>query len=478
MGGISAMAWKATFGMGAAGGGRRLRVGIISDIHLGMPGDNRFMKRERNFLMALRHFRDVGVDGVVIAGDLAERGQREEMANVVDKWNSVFPDNKLPDGREVARLFVSGNHEFAGWSYGGRVRTKEETDRLLANSMKADPDVYWREFWREPYLPVSIKELAGYKFVLCHYDEWNEGGVRFLEAHRAELEGEKPFFFIQHCHPAGTVYSRMDKRSVGAGGGKITEALSRFPNAVVLSGHSHLPLTLPQSIWQGAFTSIGTWSTSRTSLPEGRENGFKKASADGRKYFMNRLDARRAVGFLVMDVHDDRLVFERLRVDPVEKCGDDWIIPLPACSSETSRPYAFEPRASAARPPRFPGGAEIKVSIRKMISRSWKNEDMVVLEFPRAEADGPDGVIFDYGVEVKSDGVTCLSTRLYPKSIGYSEMQARESDGRIEICGFDPGLFRRGKRYDFTITPYDAWGLKGDPLSCGCVPRFQDKEGK
>ena len=160
------------------------------------------------------------------------------------------------------------------------------------------------------------------------------------------------------------------------------------------------------------------------------------------------------------------------------KRGDDWIIPLPACSSETSRPYAFEPRASAARPPRFPGGAEIKVSIRKMISRSWKNEDMVVLEFPRAEADGPDGVIFDYGVEVKSDGVTCLSTRLYPKSIGYSEMQARESDDRIEICGFDPGLFRRGKRYDFTITPYDAWGLKGDPLSCGCVPRFQDKEGK
>lgn len=461
IGGLSATAWTALFGGFPRSGTRRMRLGILSDVHLGVD-TGKPSRAESNFLAALRFFRDAGVDGVILAGDLTECGQREEMANVVAKWNSVFPDDRLPDGRRVERLFVSGNHEFDGWRYGGRLRTDEERDRAMRNSMRFEPEKYWPEFWKEPYEPVSIREFMGYRFVLCHCYEWGRTPA-FLEAHRAELEGDRPFFYVQHKHPEGTVYGRMDARAVEHAGRQLTAALARFPNAVAFSGHSHIPLSLPQSIWQGAFTSVATGSTSQPYLERNRENGGPRAGDDGREYFMCRLDMSTAVGYLMMDVYDDRLVFERRLVDPVAKCGEDWVVPLPACGDESARPYAFEPRSGASRPPEFPPDARVSVAQKEGITRRWRKERMVAVEFPRAAARGAEGVVYDYGIEVLADGQPHLTTRLYPSGVGLSESLAAAKDG-LELCGFDPALFPAGRTYAFTVTPFDSWGRAGKAI--------------
>ena len=56
---------------------------------------------------------------------------------------------------------------------------------------------------------MYVKTVKGYKFVGVHYDHDNgylkEGAIAaFLESHRGELEGTKPFFYTQHFHPKGT----------------------------------------------------------------------------------------------------------------------------------------------------------------------------------------------------------------------------------------------------------------------------------
>ena len=81
------------------------RLGVLSDIHLDEP------ERAGCFRKALLHFRDAGVDGVVIVGDIANLGRLSELDLCAHIWFDVFPDDKAPDGRHVERLFVYGNHD-------------------------------------------------------------------------------------------------------------------------------------------------------------------------------------------------------------------------------------------------------------------------------------------------------------------------------------------------------------------------------
>ena len=101
--------------------GVRLRLGVLSDIQVGCAGWEQwheFMSYNVHTLVrALRHFRDAGVDGVVIAGDLADYGMIYEMEAVAEAWRHVFPGDRLPDGRRVERLFVTGNHDWEGFLY-------------------------------------------------------------------------------------------------------------------------------------------------------------------------------------------------------------------------------------------------------------------------------------------------------------------------------------------------------------------------
>ena len=76
------------------------------------------VRRAEKFRETLEWFRDQGVDGVTISGDLADCGFVEELEEVGRVWRSVFPDDKAPDGRHVERLFVYGNHDWEGFKYG------------------------------------------------------------------------------------------------------------------------------------------------------------------------------------------------------------------------------------------------------------------------------------------------------------------------------------------------------------------------
>ena len=67
----------------------------------------------------------------------------------------------------------------------------------------------WKRAFDEDYAPMYVKTVKGYKFVGVHFDleggYHQEGAIAaFLESHRDELAGSKPFFYTQHFHPKGT----------------------------------------------------------------------------------------------------------------------------------------------------------------------------------------------------------------------------------------------------------------------------------
>ena len=368
------------------GGSPNLVFGVLSDIHVCLAKGGRKLKKNydtKHLEKAFAYFRDNGADAVVIAGDMAHSGLVGELQAVADAWNRVFPGDKAPDGRSVTRVFVFGNHD---WSSPGRAKDvfPDEAERQ-ANYLSADPAKHWEAIFHEPWTPFFVRTVKGYDFVGCH---WTNGGcngkkevfTRGMSAFYASIEGklpsDRPFFHIQHPHPRGTVHGEV----WGQDDGESVKILSKHPNAIAFSGHSHSSLVDARSVWQGAFTSVGT-ATLRdanagvaSGLPSGFENGRTprdRRELDALKVMpeIDRFDLKQAQ---LVRVYDDRVVIARRDFVADLPLTDDIVIPLPVAEP---KPYAVEPRRARAKPPRFPEGAALTIAEVQARRRGAKKKE-------------------------------------------------------------------------------------------------------
>ena len=152
-----------------SGGTPNLVLGIVTDIHLSIARSNGafVFGGEATFRSTLEWFRDRGVDGVVICGDMADNGLVEELQAVARVWYEVFPNDLAPDGHRVERLFVYGNHDFEGYTYG--TARNLFGDDAYDHSINKDLAAAWQSCFNEAYAPVWRKEVKGYSFVGAHW---------------------------------------------------------------------------------------------------------------------------------------------------------------------------------------------------------------------------------------------------------------------------------------------------------------------
>ena len=175
--------------------------------------------------------------------------------------------------------------------------------------------------------------------------------------------------------------------------GSATRALEKFPNAIAFSGHSHYALTDERTVWQGAFTSIGTGSLRyvgqpRHEFPEGFENTpssgtMRAAETDAEKMmglFWGNYSVRHG---MIASVYDDRLVLERRDFLSDKTLGDDWVVPFPATAGGDA---SFAKRRARHPAPQFAAGAAVKVSDGNAKNRAGKSLPSVTVTFPPANA--------------------------------------------------------------------------------------------
>lgn len=417
-----------------AGDGARLVLGVISDIHIdAAKGDFKKFGDTEQFEKTLRWFDEQGVDGVVLAGDMADNGMMNQLERVGEAWFRVFPDGtSRRDGRPVEQLFVYGNHDLEGQHYDKFGDRYFEKTSFEAAQICRDPAAAWKQVFREKYAPIWLKTVKGYQFVGAHWDSWS--GVPAVEDwfrnNAGRIDRTKPFFFIQHCHPRGTVYG---DEAWGADKGYATRALSAFPNAVAFTGHSHESLTDERSVWQGDFTSIGTASL--------RYGGH-----------VNQYEQRQG---MLVSVYDDRIVLARRDFLHDESLGDDWVIPLP-CGQK--KPYDFAARKAAGIPPKF--GRFARLSSQLIKGKGWK------LTIPCADAGKTRPFRYEVatGCEDK-DGKPVVFTvydAKYNMPLGLSGAATRFLVKFADLPGAGAG---GQKAPTFTVTPLDWFGNRGLPLS-------------
>lgn len=413
-----------------ADGNALLKVGILSDVHIHAESDLPVFAR------ALEHFRDNHVDAVLIAGDMADTGETRQLEMIGRTWSNIFPGNKDPDGRPVEKLFVYGNHDLSNWG------------DVAQPHVFSDPAGNWEKAFGEKYEPIWLKRVKDYVFVGAH---WGQGAklAEFIEAHRGELEGANPFFYTQHDHPGNTVNGPW---AWGNDGGRATRVLEKFPNAVAFSGHSHYSLTDEKTIWQGAFTSVGTSSLKYVFSQYGRENAETWGT---RKLQMPGLPEHNGKQGLLMTVFAGKIVLERLEFVHGRHLGADWVIPL-----DGTRPYAFASRKAAVVAPEFASDAAVTVRCVNGKNRAGEKTEQVLVSFPAAKPSATSRV-FDYEVRALTYFEDVDDVVLTRRVLAENFFLAPEMEAATGTCAIAAADLPADTDIVFAVRPVECFGNKG-----------------
>lgn len=419
-----------------------LRLGLLSDLHV-CAEDADFGKfgNTEVFERALRWFDKEKVDGVVVAGDMCDNGLRTQLRKVGEAWYRVFPGNKGSGGRAVEKLFVYGNHDTDGQRYDGFEKRFDDGESFRRDWVATDLRLAWREAFREEYEPIWVKRLKGFQFVGAHWvpDRWD--GTAAIEPwfmeHADMIDRERPFFYIQHPAPEGTCFG---KDLWGHDAGYATRALSAFPNAVAISGHSHCTQTDDRFVWQGAFTSI-----SLGSLRYGADANIRSAVGEtpvvgGGSRWKTRQGALLTV-WNPSTVTLECMDFERM--EPL-RAAVELAIPRHGPAGDGFRTLQAEAAA-----PEWPDGAALAV---KKTDGDW------TLEFPGAKcADGRR--VLAYMVEgVLPDGRT-LRRAVAPPNYDLAPSRVpRQVGAKLPLGDFLPGT-------KFTVRALGTFGNPGPVLA-------------
>ena len=457
-----------------------LVFGVTSDVHVRLLQGSKDMYFTAFWRKALELFRDQGADAVVAAGDLCNLGVTDEMQAFADTWFEVFPDDRAPDGRKVERVFVYGNHDVSMSM--ARRACKNNKKEMKKRAIALDRAECWKRIFKEEFSEVYRKTVKGYDFIGAHWkgglkghdDSFCAGLESFYDKIGPSLDKSKPFFHVQHPHPKGTCHG---ERVWGQDDGVSTKVLSRHPNAVAFSGHSHNSLLDERAIWQGAFTSVGTATASHiglSSLKPGSESGFEnfktygktskaKAKADRAKVMpmMDRGLGRQAQ---VVRVYDDRIVFSRYDLYDQKPLAEDLVMPL---DTEKTRPFAFEPRYEVAKLPQFPEEAKVTVSFCEANRRGdgikAKKTKAVLVSVPAANAEpSARGVYYKVVAEC---GAQSLSV-----SVIHDSYRFRAGDSRSEQpleCRIALDRLPKGE-VTFRVTAFSWWDKPSQTLETVC----------
>ena len=359
----------------------RLRIGILSDTHL----DNSEPPAQK-LKRALETFRKGRVDGVLICGDLADHGvvpQLEELARI---WEEVFPGSKGVDGSHVERLFHYGDHDNGGYAHRGDNVLKRygwtEAERN-GNAIFHHPKEAWERIFKEPWSPITHKQVKGYDFVLSHHmrERGNDaaGLEEFFDGFKPDPA--RPFFFSKHRVLRNTVCGPC---VWGQDNGKVGRVLSSYPNCCAFCGHSHQTAAREDSIWQGAFTAVQVPSLRYVT----QENGHD-----------NKPNGYAAEQGMILNVYDDMMSIRRIDFANGRLLGPTWDVPL----GGKAMPYERETRRRAAPVPEFPSEAKLAAAVEETAGKDGNREKTLVLEFPVVS--GLRGGVRAYDYEITVDAV-------------------------------------------------------------------------
>ncbi len=348
------------------------------------------------------------LDAVVFSGDITDHGFSSSFYSF-----AAMTDNEIREGTE--RLAV--------------VAKAHDSYTFFNNSLKVFEGITGQE-------PDFHRVIGGFHFIgisrsktLQHYTEEQ---VKWLDENLAAAVKEdpgKPVFVFQHEHVKNTVYGSSD--TDGWGLDVFTEVLSKYPQVVHISGHSHFPANDPRAVWQGDFTAINDGGLAYFELAvDGRNGQFPEDKDRMSQALIIEVDADNRVLVKVLDVDAGKIMREFL-IDNI--------------AEENKTKYSFDARKEKAVAPEFSEGAELKYEKKGLIH---------YITVPQAEV-SEDNEVFVYRIAVEDEKGKTVHEDWAFSQYFFSDMP--------ESITFD-GFMMFGKNFTVKVCAEDVWGNRSEAL--------------
>ncbi len=453
-------------------GARRLVFGIISDTHymLSMDFSNGYRLADGTTdawaLNALKYFRSRNVDAVMHCGDISNWGLQEEMQLFANSWFSVFPDNKAPDGHEVVKLFVVGNHDIEGYTYNTSDRIvkmfgSNYQSHLLVNGLNGlvINGTKWKNIWGEDYVNTWHKTVKGYHFFGYNtYGNISGSDVKRSESEQefidlvtaagaaGELDGTKPFFMVAHKRPSTAVNVPLASYTNGIGfWGHYHQSCALWTGDEIIwwSNGTFPQIQCPALHWDGGANLFGN-------LPFAKAEGN---AIDG----VSREENKAWQGFLV-EVYDDAVVIERHDFSVGygnAKIGPDWVMPI-GTERYTKANHPFSQTELAATD-RELGAPQFR---RSAVMGFDLGDDKLRVSIPKADGNANTRT-FIYNIEFAADGQESLWKSVY--AMGCNHGIGYEQNGGVTDLEVSREDLPDAKMLTVRVYPVSPLGLEGEP---------------
>ena len=388
-----------------------VRFVVCSDIHLNGEEDQEAAIRFANLFNDMYAYSENSdyktLDAVIVAGDFTGGGAEKEY----EIFNKIVAENKK---EETQLLTVLGNHEFIDY---------RDVDATVGY------DVY-KKFINENVDTDVV--INGYHFIGVSYDDDGKsftGKMQWLNERLANATKEdptKPVFVYQHPAPLFTVYG-----SVNWGDFATRLVLSRYPQVVNFSGHSHYAPSDPRSVWQGEFTAVGAGSLSAFMGNLNYIDGDKDAPGESGGAWLVECDKDGNVSMNLYDIVN-RMFFSEI---------DYYFTDL---SDTSKRTHSWHQQKSLDTAPEFPENSAITSTINE--------NGETVITFPEAKGfyDAE-----DYKITVTNEKYKTV----FEKTVISEYVRSTDDDVKVNIGNLESG------NYKVKVTAYSPYAAQGGTLN-------------
>lgn len=387
-----------------------LRFVVSSDSHIDNFGDNGCLKLmkmiETGYASAEADSSYGKLDAAVMVGDITNNGYKESFAAVDACVKHVLRDGTVFLG------VAAKNHD----GYQGRV------SRGYISYITGQPADFHNVINGYHFIGLSASADGITRYSLDQLI-WLDRQLK----QATKDDPSKPVFVFQHEHIKNTVYGSLPED--GWGIPILTPILSKYPQVVDISGHSHYPANDPRAIWQGKFTALNDGGLSYYEFTvDGAKSQHPESSNNMAHMLLVEVDANNRVKVRVCDLTADAVMAEYL-IDNV--------------TEPVKTKYAPETRRAAAQAPVFAGTPEVSVN----------GTDVTVSSAPATP--GNEDAVFIYRLEiVDAAGKTVASA----KKLGDYYKNPVSGEVSMTVNGLAAGS------YTAKLTAESAWGTRSQPV--------------
>lgn len=389
-----------------------MRFVATSDTHIETLGDTG-CKRISSMLKTAYAMSDADedykkLDAVVFSGDITDNGKKESFNAF-----ATTTDNEIREGTQRLAV-VAKAHDSYKYSY--------KSLDVFTEATGQEPDFH-RVIGGFHFIGVSRSKTRK------HY---SEDQIKWLDENIAEAvedDPQKPVFVFQHEHVRDTVYG--SSKTDGWGLDVFTEVLTKYPQVVHISGHSHFPANDPRAVWQGEFTAINDGGLSYFELAVDGKNGqFPEEKERMTQALIIEVDADNRVLVRVLDVDAGKIMREFL-IDNI--------------SEENKTKYSFETRKEKSSVPVFPEDSAL----------SYEKDGLKhYITVPQAKV-SEDNEVFVYRICVLNEkGKTVHEDWVFSDYFFADKPESITFDGFITLS----------KNFTVKVYAEDVWGNKSEPL--------------